>query len=66
MRSTTNCAICCWNPLPISPIVFSTGTRHWSNISLPVSEARIPSLSRILVAENPPVSVGKISWLMPA
>ena len=53
IRSTTNWAICCWNPLPTSPIVFATGTRQSSKLRRAVSEARIPSLSSFFDTLNP-------------
>ena len=41
-RSSWNWDICCWNPRPISPTVFDTGTRTSSKTSSPVSEGVIP------------------------
>ena len=65
MRSFWNCAICCWNPRPISPTVLATGTRTSTSDSSAVSLERLPSLSSLRLTENPGVAVGTMIWLIP-
>ena len=64
-RSSWNCAICCWKPRPISPMVLVTGTRTSSNTSSAVSLERLPIFSILRPTLNPGVVVGTTIIDMP-
>ena len=65
IRPPSRTCIACLNPIPTSPITFSSGIRTLSNINSAVSLARTPNLSLIFTAEKPGVPFSTIKAVIP-
>src|SRR5205814_2164616 len=64
-RPPSSVASAMWKPRPSSPSRWAAGTRHASNTSSAVSEARMPSLSSVLLTEKPGVFFSTTNALTP-
>ena len=65
MRPPSSVASAILNPWPSSPMRCAAGTRHSSNTSSAVSEARMPSLSSVLLTVKPGVPFSTTKAVMP-